>query len=59
MEFALGEINWLGLGVTLAVLAVGWTILRFALRMTMRIFALGCLGLLIVVGVAFVLLYGQ
>jgi hypothetical protein len=49
--------NWTGLAIALVVLALGWTILRFVLRLTMRLFALGCLGLLIVVGAAFVLVY--
>ena len=54
-----GGFNWTGLAIALVVLALGWTILRFVLRLTMKIFAVGCLGLLIVVGVAFVLLYGK
>ena len=55
--FQAGEINWVGLAVALVVLAVGWIILRTVLRLTMRIFAIGCIGLLIVVGVATVALY--
>ena len=51
-----GGFNWTGLVIALVVLAVGWTILRFVLRLTMRLFALGCVGLLFVVGIAFVLL---
>ncbi|HLE29675.1 MAG TPA: hypothetical protein VI793_16240 [Anaerolineales bacterium] len=54
-----GPFNWTGLILTLVALAVGWTILRFVLRLTLKIFALGCTGLLIVVGVLFVLLYNQ
>ncbi len=49
--------NWPGLLLALLALAAGWTILRFVLRLTLRVFALGCLGLLAVVGVMFVLLY--
>jgi len=45
--------NWvMALGV-LVVLAVGWTILRFVLRLTMQVFSCGCLALLVVVGGAF------
>jgi len=49
--------NWPGLLLALLALAAGWTILRFVLRLTLKVFALGCLGLLIVVGAMFVLLY--
>jgi len=55
--FAEGGINWMGLAIALVVLAIGWTILRTVLRLTMRIFAMGCIGLLIVVGIAYVLVY--
>lgn len=51
--------NWTGLAITLIVLALGWTILRFVLRLTLRIFALGGIALLILVGLTFVLLYGK
>lgn len=30
----------------IVALAIGWTILRFVLRLTMRLFMLGCLGIL-------------
>ena len=63
MLFALflaeNSFNWWGLAITLIVLALGWTILRFVLRLTLRIFALGGIALLILVGLAFVLLYGK
>lgn len=32
--------------VVIVALAIGWTILRFVLRLTMRLFMLGCLGIL-------------
>jgi hypothetical protein len=54
-----GGFNWVGLAIALVVLAVGWTILRLVLRLTMKVFALGGIALLIVVGIAFVLLYGK
>ncbi len=56
---AQGSFNWLGLVVTLVVLAVVWLVIRTILKITMKIFAIGCLGLLILSGVAFVLLYGR
>ena len=56
---AQGGFNWLGLGVTLVVLAVAWLVIRTILKITMKIFAIGCLGILILSGIAFVLLYGK
>ena len=50
-------INWLGLALALVGLAVGWTILRFVLRLTLKIFAIGCLGLLLLTGGMFLWLY--
>jgi len=49
--------NWTGLILTLIGVAVGWTILRFVLRLTLKIFAIGCLGLLILVGGVFTYFY--
>ena len=43
---------WIIIGV---VVIVGWTILRFILRLTMRMFSLGCVGLVLLAGVVFVL----
>ena len=54
-----GGFNWVGLVVTLVVLAVIWVVIRTVLKITLRIFAIGCLGLLILSGIAFVLLYGK
>jgi hypothetical protein len=54
-----GGFNWAGLAIALVVLAIGWTILRYVLRLTMKIFALGSIALLVLVGIAFVLLYGK
>jgi len=56
---AQGGFNWLGLVVTLVVLAVVWLVIRTILKITMKIFAIGCLGILILSGIAFVLLYGK
>jgi hypothetical protein len=52
-----GEFNWVGLGIALAALAVGWTILRFVLRLTMKFFAVGCLGLVMLLGAGFAYFY--
>ena len=51
--------NWIGLLVTLAVLAILWGVVRTILKITLRLFAVGCLGLLVLSGIAFVLLYGK
>ena len=56
---AQGGFNWLGLVVTLVVLAVVWLVIRTILKITMKIFAIGCMGILILSGIAFVLLYGK
>jgi hypothetical protein len=44
--------TWIIIGV---VVVLGWTILRFILRLTMRMFSLGCLGLVILGAIVFVL----
>ncbi len=56
---AQGGFNWLGLVVTVVVLAVVWLVIRTVLKITLKIFAVGCLGLLTLSGIAFVLLYGR
>lgn len=43
--------DWVTLGIVLAVLVIGWTILKAVLRLTMRVFTLGCLGLIVLGGV--------
>ena len=43
---------WIIIGV---VVVLGWTILRFILRLTLRMFSLGCLGLVVLGGIVFVL----
>jgi hypothetical protein len=54
-----GGFNWVGLIVTVVVLAILWLVVRTVLKITMKIFAVGCLGLLILSGIAFVMLYGK
>ncbi len=56
---AQGGFNWLGLVVTVVVLAVVWLVIRTVLKITLKLFAIGCLGILILSGIAFVLLYGK
>ena len=56
---AQGGFNWQGLLVTLVVLAILWLVVRLILKITMKIFAIGCLGLLILAGLAFLLLYSR
>ena len=51
MPVDLSHVNWVMWGVILVVIAVGWTILRMVLRMTMRVFSIGCIGLVILVAI--------
>jgi uncharacterized membrane protein len=54
MPIDLSHINltmWIIIGV---VVLVGWTILRTVLRLTMRMFSLGCLGLVVLGAIVFV-----
>ena len=51
MPVDLSQVNWVMWGVILVVVAVGWTILRMVLRMTMRVFSIGCVGLVVLVGI--------
>jgi hypothetical protein len=57
MPIDLAQVNWVMLGVAVVVLVVGWTIVRTVLRLTMRVFALGCVGLLVLGGVLAALAY--
>jgi hypothetical protein len=47
----LSHVNWVLLAVVGVALAVGWTILRMVLRLTMRMFAMGCIGLIILAAI--------
>ena len=51
MPVDLSQVNWVMWGIILVVVAVGWTVLRMVLRMTMRVFSLGCVGLVILVAI--------
>ena len=60
MSFDFGGIDWVTLGVVLAALAVGWVILKAVLRLTMRVFTVGCGCLLVLAaGVAAVAYFGS
>ena len=50
----LSHVNWVLLAVVGVALAIGWTILRMVLRLTMRMFAMGCVGLVILGAIVFV-----
>jgi len=54
MEFV-QDIQPLTIALVLAALAVGWVLLRVLLRFTVRIFACGCLVLLLLGGGAYLL----
>jgi hypothetical protein len=49
--------SWVTIIVAVVALAVIWFVIRTVLKITMKVFAIGCLGLLILSGVAFVLFY--
>ena len=52
---AQGGFNWFGLAVTVVIVAILWVIVRALLKITLKIFAFGCLGLLILTGIVFLL----
>lgn len=43
------------LAIAGAVLVAGWVVLRAALKMARRLFAIGCVGIIVVVGVLYFL----
>lgn len=51
LPFDLAQVDWVMLGVFLAALVIGWTIVKTVLRLTMKVFTLGCVGLLVLGGV--------
>ena len=51
MPVDLSQVNWVMWGIIVVAVAVGWTILRMVLRMTMRVFSIGCVGLVILVAI--------
>ena len=57
MPFDVTGVDWVALGIGLAVLTVGWVILKSVLRLTMKIFTLGCTGLVVVAIIGAALVY--
>ena len=53
----LSHVNWAMWIVVAVALTVGWAILNFVLRLTMRMFALGCVGLVILAGLVVAVAY--
>lgn len=53
----LGQLDWVMVGGVIVVLVVAWTILKTVLKMTMKVFSLGCVGLVILAGIMGALVY--
>jgi hypothetical protein len=53
----LAQVDWVMIGIGLAVLVVGWTILKAVFKLTMRVFTLGCVGLVVLAGILGALAY--
>jgi hypothetical protein len=53
----LGQMDWVLVGGAIVVLVVAWTILKTVLKLTMRVFSLGCVGLVILAGIMGALVY--
>jgi hypothetical protein len=53
----LSHVNWTLWIVVGLALTVGWTILRFVLRLTLRMFATGCIGLVILAAIVVAVAY--
>ena len=57
MPFDVSGVDWVTLGIGLAVLAVAWVVLKSVLRITSRIFTLGCTGLIVLGLIGAALIY--
>jgi hypothetical protein len=45
----LGEYSWLiYVGGAILVLAIVWSVVQFFMKLTMKVFALGCLGVILI-----------
>jgi len=53
----LGQLDWVLVGGAIVVLVVAWTILKTVFKLTMRVFGLGCVGLVILAGIMGALVY--
>jgi phosphoglycerol transferase MdoB-like AlkP superfamily enzyme len=52
-----GSFNWIGLLITGVAIAVFWLILRTVLKLTVKIFFIGCVSLAILTGIVFLLVH--
>lgn len=41
--------------LVIVVVAIGWTIVRTVFKLTMRLFTMGCFGIVILVGIGWIL----
>ena len=57
MPTEIAGFDWMTLGIGLAVLVVGWVILKTVLRLTMKVFTLGCTGLVVLAVIGGILVY--
>jgi hypothetical protein len=57
MSFDVSGVDWVTLGIGLAVLAVAWVVLKSVLKITSRIFTLGCTGLIVLGLIGAALIY--
>ncbi len=53
------QIDWGGVVIAIAALAVGWVLLKFVLRLTLKVFACGGILLLALAGMGFALVYWE
>lgn len=51
------QIDWGGVVMAIAALAVGWVLLKFVLRLTLKVFACGGIILLALAGIGFAAVY--
>jgi hypothetical protein len=51
------QIDWGGVAMTIAALVVGWVLLKFVLRLTLKVFACGGIILLALAGIGFAVVY--
>ncbi len=57
MSLSAPGFDWTTLAIVVGVLVVGWVILRLVLRLTVRVFAMGCTALLLLGAALAVLMY--
>ncbi len=57
MPFDFAGVDWATLGIGLAVLVVAWVVLKTVLKLTAKVFTLGCVGLIILAVIGAALIY--